>query len=64
MIVAACWYLNYIRYPYPGQDWEKYYLCNPRDFQGSDFEKSLVIGGEACLWSEFVDATNLLPRLW
>ncbi len=23
-----------------------------------------MIGGEACLWGEYVDATNLTPRLW
>lgn len=31
---------------------------------GSEEEKQLVIGGEACLWGEYVDATNLIPRLW
>lgn len=31
---------------------------------GNNFEKSLVIGGEACLWAEFADGTNTLSRLW
>lgn len=31
---------------------------------GSQEQKQLVIGGEACLWGEYVDATNLTPRLW
>ena len=34
MVLSACWYLNYITTPYPGQDWEKFYLCDPRHFNG------------------------------
>lgn len=64
IILSACWYLNYINYPYPGYDWEKYYLCEPRDFNGTEAEKDLVVGGQANIWAEFVDATNLLSRVW
>ncbi|XP_071436920.1 beta-hexosaminidase subunit beta isoform X1 [Pithys albifrons albifrons] len=60
-VLAAPWYLDYISY---GQDWKKYYRVEPLDFLGSEEQKKLVIGGEACLWGEFVDATNLTPRLW
>jgi hexosaminidase len=31
---------------------------------GSEEAKQRVLGGEACLWGEFVDGTNLLPRFW
>ncbi|KAB1281085.1 Beta-hexosaminidase subunit beta [Camelus dromedarius] len=61
MILSAPWYLDVIRY---GQDWRGYYEVEPLDFPGSEKQKTLVIGGEACLWGEYVDSTNLTPRLW
>ncbi|XP_076995581.1 beta-hexosaminidase subunit beta [Tamandua tetradactyla] len=61
VILAAPWYLDWISY---GQDWRKYYQVEPLDFPGTDEQKKLIIGGEACLWGEYVDATNLTPRLW
>ncbi|CAM2714140.1 unnamed protein product [Rotaria socialis] len=43
----------------------KYYEVEPlRGFTGSDEAKKRILGGEACLWAEFVDGTNLLARLW
>ncbi|XP_060151877.1 beta-hexosaminidase subunit beta isoform X5 [Globicephala melas] len=61
VILSAPWYLDWISY---GQDWKKYYAVDPLSFEGSQEQKKLVIGGEACLWGEYVDATNLTPRLW
>nr|XP_060617653.1 beta-hexosaminidase subunit beta isoform X1 [Anolis sagrei ordinatus] len=60
-ILAAPWYLDIISY---GQDWKKYYNVEPLNFLGCKSQKDLVIGGEACLWGEYVDATNFMSRLW
>uniref|UniRef100_A0A8C6WJI1 Beta-hexosaminidase n=1 Tax=Neogobius melanostomus TaxID=47308 RepID=A0A8C6WJI1_9GOBI len=60
-VLSAPWYLDYISY---GQDWQKYYKVEPLNFDGTEEQKALVIGGEACLWGEYVDGTNLTPRLW
>ncbi|XP_077976592.1 beta-hexosaminidase subunit beta-like isoform X4 [Styela clava] len=60
-VISAPWYLDYISY---GQDWKNYYGYEPTNFNGTAAQKKLLIGGEACLWGEYVDATNLTPRLW
>ncbi|XP_023568375.1 beta-hexosaminidase subunit alpha isoform X2 [Octodon degus] len=61
VLLSAPWYLNHITY---GADWKDMYKVEPLDFEGSPEEKALVIGGEACMWGEWVDSTNLVPRLW
>lgn len=60
-LLSTCWYLDYISY---GPDWKKYYACDPHDFSGNPQQKALVIGGEVCLWAEYIDATNIISRTW
>jgi len=60
-ILYACWYLDIISW---GSDWPRYYKCDPQAFNGTSEQKDLVIGGGAALWGEFVDSTNVIPRLW
>ncbi|CAH8834590.1 unnamed protein product [Trichobilharzia szidati] len=35
-----------------------------RGFEGSPEQLELVIGGEAAIWSKYVDETNLIPLAW
>ncbi|CAF0814156.1 unnamed protein product [Adineta ricciae] len=72
VILSSPWYLNYISYgkyntntSVMNLEFFKYYEVEPlREFNGSDEAKNRILGGEACMWGEFVDGTNLLSRLW
>lgn len=60
-ILSTCWYLDHLS---TGGDWRKYYKCEPQDFPGDENQKKLVIGGEACMWSEVVDNSNVIQRIF
>jgi hexosaminidase len=60
-ILSAGWYLNYISY---GEDWFSYYNANPTNFSGTPAQKALVLGGEAAIWGEYVDSSNLISRFY
>ena len=37
---------------------------NSMDHGVTAFQEELVMGGETCLWAEFVDASNFVSRLF
>ena len=62
-VLSAPFYLNYISY---GEDWPTYYAIEPSNFTGgAAADKAGLVGGvEVCMWSEFVDASNFISRIW
>ncbi|XKL60387.1 hypothetical protein PGB90_001403 [Kerria lacca] len=60
-ILSSCWYLDHLS---SGGDWEKFYSCNPLNFVSSFAQQQRILGGEACMWAEVVDETNIQQRIW
>nr|KAK3610027.1 hypothetical protein CHS0354_032375 [Potamilus streckersoni] len=60
-IYSSCWYLDHSKY---GVQWSEYYLCDPSPYFYESAEKDKLLGGEACLWSEYVENDNLMTMLW
>ncbi|KAK3085925.1 hypothetical protein FSP39_010784 [Pinctada imbricata] len=61
-LYSTCWYLDLIEY---GTKWPKYYNCDPADnTMGYQIDEKKVLGGEACLWAEYIDNENLMTTLW
>lgn len=60
-LLSTCWYLDHLS---TGGDWKKFYSCDPHDFNGTRDELKRVMGGEACMWAEVVDNSNIISRIF
>ncbi|XP_056642782.1 beta-hexosaminidase subunit beta-like [Diorhabda sublineata] len=60
-ILSSCWYLDHLN---TGGNWEEFYSCEPTSFTKDPIKQSLLIGGEACMWSEVVNEYNVMSRVW
>ncbi|CAG7818933.1 unnamed protein product, partial [Allacma fusca] len=62
VLLSACWYVNYLKY---GQTWRDYYNCDPLSLPNiTESQKEMILGGEAAIWAEYVDSTNVVARLF
>ncbi|XP_012150681.1 beta-hexosaminidase subunit alpha [Megachile rotundata] len=61
VLLSACWYLDHVA---GGGDWKKFYRCDPMAFAGASNATHLMLGGEACMWGEYVDKNNVHSRIW
>lgn len=58
-ILSTGWYLDRVQFQ---SDIADYLKNDPRGFEGTQEQKKLVLGGEACMWSELVDDDNVVQR--
>ncbi|XP_077539498.1 beta-hexosaminidase subunit beta-like [Haemaphysalis longicornis] len=61
VVMSSPWYLNYFS---SDKEWDHFYNTNRTGFDAMPKQMERVIGGEACMWGEYVDMTNLLGALW
>lgn len=61
MLLSEGWYLDHLQ---TGGDWQNMYRVEPHNFPGRPEQLALVSGGEACMWGEVVDASNVHQRVW
>ncbi|XP_053617094.1 beta-hexosaminidase subunit beta-like [Plodia interpunctella] len=64
VLYSASWYLDHLS---EGGDWKSFYDADPRDMLNGKVNWSLlsnIVGGEACMWGEVVDDSNVISRVW
>jgi len=53
------WYLDHLT-----DSWESYYVNDPAQGITDPTQKTLVMGGEACMWGETVDPSDWFNTVW
>ncbi|VDP98944.1 unnamed protein product [Trichobilharzia regenti] len=61
VIISSCWLFTGINGP---RRWMDYYACDPSAFKAEDEARNLIIGGEAIVYTEYVDESNLIMHSW
>ncbi|XP_064635100.1 beta-hexosaminidase subunit beta-like [Lineus longissimus] len=61
VIVSACWDLHHVTY---GEDWRNFYECEPENYTGGPLTDGSILGGEATIWTQYIDGPNMVPLMW
>lgn len=62
VLYSSCWYLDHSKY---GVHWVDYYLCDPTQHNIKNKQnEDKILGGEVCLWSEFITSETAMTMLW
>jgi hypothetical protein len=61
VIQSQGWYLNAEKLK---TTWETFYMNEPMTGVTKESDERLVLGGEACMWQEFIDGSNVLNTVW
>ncbi|VDP97970.1 unnamed protein product [Trichobilharzia regenti] len=61
VIMSSCWLFTGV---HSAKYWMKYYECNPTAFNATEEERNLVVGGEAVVYTEYLDKSNLIMHSW
>lgn len=62
-IYSTCWYLDWIK---KGDNWRDFYTCKDFDDVNKKMKKAgaFLLGGEACVWTEYIDDAAIIQRTW
>lgn len=59
VIFSTCWYLDHVRgYVH----WQDFYNCEPNEIEAQEGVE--ILGGEACLWGEYISSEMVMSMLW
>ena len=61
VIQSQGWYLNAAKL---ATNWTTMYMNEPLTNVTQPSEQRLVLGGEACMWAEYIDGSQLLNTMW
>jgi hexosaminidase len=60
-LYSSCWYLSNL---HSGGDWNLFYDCYPLEYVDTDEQRQLILGGEVCMWGEYVNEHSVMQRVW